>query len=135
MVIAVVVTVSCKNPLKEEKKKEPVKDVYYYQAPVGRYVYYWDGKNEDGNYITPGKYIIVMEVKNFQDQQTITALDGGKPGANDNGDLYFNEFYSDYELLVPEPDPFRIKEGVNIPFIVGNPEGATVTVKLAIYKD
>ena len=126
---------ACKNPLEEKKIKEPVRDVYYTQAPIGRHVYFWDGKDEDGKFITPGKYIIVMEVKSFQDQQTVVALEGGKPEANDNGDLYFNEIYSDYELLVPAPDPFKIKEGVNITFLVGNPEGSTASVKLSIFKD
>jgi hypothetical protein len=123
---------SCKNPLEEEKKKDMVRDYYYTQAPVGRYIHYWDGKDEDGNFVATGKYIIVMEVKDFQDQINVTAIDGGKPSANDEGDFYFNEIYHDYELLVPDPDPFRVREGVNIAFIVG---GAVASVKLSIYKD
>lgn len=134
-VSALVFLFACKNPLDEEKKKEPVRDVYYTQAPIGRHIYFWDGKNEDGVFVAPGKYIIVMEVKGWQDQQTVVALEGGKLGANDDGDLYFNEFYSDYELLVPAPDPFKVKEGVNIAFLVGNPEGSTASIKLSMYKD
>lgn len=123
---------SCKNPLEEEKKKELVRDYYYTQAPVGRFVHYWDGKDEDGKYVGTGEYIILMEVKNFQDQITVSAIEGGKPLANDDGDFYFNEIHHAHELLVPDPDPFRVMEGVNIPFIVG---GAPASVKLAIYKN
>jgi hypothetical protein len=135
IILALALFAFCKNPLEEEKKKEPVRDVYYTQAPIGRHIYFWDGKDENGTFVSPGKYIIVMEVKHWQDQQTVIALAAGKPGANDDWDLYFNEFYSDYELLVPEPDPFKVQEGVNIGFLVGNPEETAASVKLSIYKD
>ena len=123
---------SCKNPMKEEKNKELVREWYYTQAPMGRYVHYWNGQDKDGKYVATGKYIILMEVKDSQDQINVTAIDGGKPLANDEGDFYFNEIHYDYMLLVPDPDPFRVREGVNIPFLVGD---FAASVKLSIYKD
>lgn len=126
-----VVLLNCKNPLKDEKKKQLVIDHVFYSAPMGRHIFYWDGKDKNQKYISPGKYIVVMEVKQFQDQDTFIAQPDGKTRKNDDGIYYYNEIWNDYELLHPEPDPFKIKEGVRIPFLVSVP----ANVKISIFKD
>ena len=128
---SVALLTSCKNPVKEDEKKELVRREYLEAAPQGRHIYYWDGLDEDGNYITPGKYIILIEIKQFQDQVFVTAEDGGKPRKNDTGMYYFAEFYHAHQLLHAEPDPFKIKEGVNITILLSE----TATVKISMYKD
>jgi len=122
---------SCKNPLKDEKKKELVIEKIFYSAPMGRHIYYWDGKDKNEKYVSPGKYIVVMEVKQFQDQDTFVAQPDGKTRKNDDGVYYYNEIWNDYELLHPEPDPFKIKEGVRISFLVSEP----ANVKISIFKN
>lgn len=121
----------CKNPLKEEKKKELVIILLHeYLAETGRYIVYWDGKDKNGKYVQPGKYYYVMEVKSFQDQDVMVAEAGGKLGKN-NEQHFEPGFWNDFELGQAYPNPFRILEGVNIPIIVSEP----ATVKLTIFKD
>ncbi len=122
---------SCKNPFKEEKKKELVRVlVNDYLVDVGRYIYYWDGKDKNGKYITPGRYIYLMEVRDFQDQDYVTAQAGGKIGAN-NQEHFETGFWNSFQLEPAYPNPFKIQEGVNIPFLVSKP----ATVKISIFKD
>ncbi|MBN2356260.1 hypothetical protein JXO59_09110 [candidate division KSB1 bacterium] len=122
---------SCDNPFKDEEKKQLIREEYFYSAPQGRYVYYWDGKDEKGIYITPGKYIVLLEVYTFQDQDFVTAEEGGKTGQEDPGIYYYPEFWNKDELGEIKPNPFKIKSGCTITFIL---QGGT-TAKLAIYKD
>ena len=130
--ILLVVTLSgCKNPFSEEKKKELVRIlVDDYLDDPGIWVFYWDGKDKNQKYIAPGKYILFLEVGQFQDQNFVRAESGGKPGKNLD-EHYEAGFFTYFEIGQPYPDPFKIAEGVNIPIIV--PERARV--KLSIFKD
>jgi len=121
----------CKNPLAEDQKKPLVLEEYFYSAPMGRYVYYWDGKDQNGKYITPGRYIVLIEVKGWQDQDYVQAVEGGKVGAEDPGIYYYPEFWSTVELGEIKPNPFKIYAGCTITFI----HNGSGTVRLAIYKD
>jgi hypothetical protein len=128
--ITLLIALSC-NPFKEEKKKELVKVlVNDYLGETGRYVVYWDGKDKNGKYIFAGKYIYLLEVKDFQDQDFMTAEEGGRPGAN-NQEHFETGIWSNFELEPASPNPFKIKDGVNIPFLVSQP----ATVKISIFKD
>jgi len=129
--LVILSVISCKNPFKEEKKKEPVIILLHeYLEESGKYIVYWDGKDENGKYVQPGRYIYLMEVKTFQDQDVMTAEAGGKLGKN-NEQHFEPGFWTDFELGHAYPDPFKILEGVNIPIIVSQP----ATVKLSIYKE
>ncbi len=123
----------CKNPFKsEEPTKQRIRILMNneYLVDTGRYVAYWDGKNSDGNYIAAGKYIVLLEAKDFNDQVYVTAEEGGKPGANNQQQVELG-FYSRYALESPFPNPFKVLSGVNIPFLV--PQAGRV--KISIYKD
>ncbi|MDZ7724564.1 MAG: hypothetical protein U5R06_17615 [candidate division KSB1 bacterium] len=121
----------CENPLKDEQKKEQVIELIdeYFVEP-GQYIFFWDGRDKTGNYIEPGKYIVLLEIKNWQDQETLTAEKGGKHGKNDNA--HYEPGYWLYDdLLEPEPNPFQIMSGVNIPVRLSEP----TRIILRIYKD
>ncbi len=127
------VLLSCKNPFKsEEPKKQRIIILMNneYLSEPGRYVAYWNGKDDKGAYIKAGKYIVLMEAKDFSDQTTMTAVEGGKPDDNNNQHIEPG-FWTRYELEKPFPDPFHILSGVNIPFLA--PDAGRV--KITIFKD
>jgi hypothetical protein len=130
LLVAVFFT-ACENPLKEEKKKEPVRIlVEEYLDSAGKYFIFWNGKNDEGNFVPPGKYIYALEIKDWQDQDYVEVLAGGKIGQNN--DAHFEAFISNYDqLLRAYPDPFQVQSGVNIPLILKAP----AFIKLSIYKD
>ena len=121
----------CKDPLGDDKKKPLVRTLLNESLPQsGKYIVYWNGKDDNGEYITPGKYIIILEVRDLQDTDFVTAVGGGKPGENNEGNV-IPGFYINSRLEPPYPNPFEILSGVNIPFIVHEAGG----VKLEIYKN
>jgi hypothetical protein len=133
IILVIPLLLSCKNPFKsEEPKKQRIIILMNneYLAEPGRYVAYWNGKDEKGNYIKTGNYIILIEAKDFSDQTTITALEGGKPDDNNNQHIEPG-YWTRYELEKPYPNPFHILSGVNIPFLV--PDAGRV--KITIFKD
>ncbi len=122
---------ACENPLKEEQKKERVlifADDYL--AETGRYVLYWDGKNEQRKYVEPGRYIVLLEIKDWQDQEYIVAEPGGKPQEN-NRARFEPGYWLSNDLETPFPDTFRVESGTNIPIVLSAPN----RVKISIYKD
>ena len=122
----------CKNPLKEEKKKELVRvlanDLF---EEMGKYVLFWDGMDKGGTPVSPGKYIIVFEIRDFQEQDFVMA-EAGKAKEEIDESHYEFGFYHNHELGQPYPNPFKILSGVNIPIIVAEVPAA---VKLSVYKD
>ena len=123
----------CKNPFKsEEGQKQRVIILMNneYLDITGRWVIYWDGKDSNGRYVQAGRYIILMEAKNFNDQNYVTAEEGGKPGGNDARHVEPGTWYS-FELEAAYPNPFKVQSGVNIPFLVSQ----VGRVKISIYKD
>jgi len=123
----------CKNPLEEESKKERVRvlvdDLF---EDIGKYVLFWDGRDSDGKPVPPGKYIIIFEVKDFQEQDFLTAEAGKASEEVRDPNSYTFGYYSNYELGQPYPDPFKILSGVNIPIYISH---VPAPVKVSIYKD
>ena len=131
VVILVTLTWRCENPLSEEKKKQQVLlfiDDYF--PEIGRYFFYWDGKDENRKYVNPGRYIVLLEIKDFQDQHYITIEEGGKPNQNDKS--HFEPGFWTYTELEPtDPNPFKVQSGTNIIMRLSEPS----RVKIRIYKD
>jgi hypothetical protein len=124
-------SMSCKNPLKEEKKKELIRVLIHdYFDETGKWIFFWDGKDKNDKYINPGKYIYLLEIRDFQDQDFVTAIEGGKDELNDER-RFEPGFWTYTELGEAYPDPFEIRSGVNIPVFLSQP----ATLKLSIYKD
>lgn len=122
---------ACENPLKEEQKKERVLIFFdEYVRETGRYILYWDGKDENRNYVDPGRYIVLLEIKDWQDQEYIVVQDGGKAGKN-NQSRFEPGYWLSNDLEVPFPDTFRVASGTNIPFVLSGPNPVTIS----IYKD
>jgi len=121
----------CSNPADKEKERIVIRIlVDDYLEDTGRYVFYWDGKDKNRKYITPGKYIYAIQTKTFQDFDYFTAEAGGKEGENNEEHLEPG-FWNDFELEKAYPDPFKIMSGVNIPFLLSEP----AKVKITIYQE
>ncbi len=122
----------CSNPLEEsETQKEKIRllvDQTFTES--GRYVYYWDGKDDDGKYVEPGKYLYAMETKNYDQINYMIAEIGGKTGSN-NEEHWEPGYWNSFVLEDAYPDPFYIESGVNIPFLVST----SARIKITIYKD
>ncbi len=131
ILLVFVALLQCSNPLKDEKRKELVLVfIDDYLVDTGRYVFYWNGKGDDNEYVLPGKYIILLEIKSWQDQECVDIKDGGKAGENDKS-RFEPGYWLDNDLQEPFPNPFRVKSGVNIPILLSAPS----RVKISIYKD
>ncbi|MBN1466175.1 hypothetical protein JXA02_10455 [candidate division KSB1 bacterium] len=129
--IAILLAIHCSNPLKNEEKKELVihfiDDVF---DLTGRYVFFWDGKDEHKKYVEPGKYIILLSIRDWQDQTFVSVEADGKPNANDSS-RFEPGFWLNHELEAPYPDPFQVQAGVNIPVLIAEP----ARIRINIYKD
>jgi len=125
------ISVKCSNPFKTEKRKELVLEfINDYLPDIGRYVFFWDGRDDKNSFVTPGKYIVLLEIKGWQDQEYVTAEEGGRERANDQS-RFEPGFWIDDDLQTPFPDTFFVKSGVNIPILLSSPGH----VKISIYKD
>jgi len=131
LLCAVLISLQCSNPFKSEEKKELVihlvDDYYPY---TGRQIFYWDGRDKKKNHIEPGRYIVLLTIKDWQDQLYIEATPGGKLEANNEQHLEPG-FWASFELEPPYPDPFQVQAGVNIPVLIASP----ARIKIDIYKD
>lgn len=131
LLIAALFTIQCSNPFKSDEKKELVihlvDDYYPY---TGRQVFFWDGRDKKQKYVEPGRYIVLLTIKDWQDQLYIEAEPGGKFEANDQQHLEPGFWASD-ELEPPYPDPFQVQAGVNIPVLISK----AARIKIDIYKD
>jgi len=124
-------SMQCSNPFKSDEKKELVIHLVddYFQF-TGRQIFFWDGKDKNKKHVEAGRYIVLLTIKDWQDQLYITADPGGKLEANDQ--QHFEPgFWANYELEPPYPDPFQVLAGVNIPVLIANP----ARIKVDIYKD
>lgn len=98
----------------------------------GFYAFYWDGKNDSGQYVSPGHYRVELQFQNMHKEFFFEILDGGEPGKN-NEEKYeyhstsWNEFYG------IRPNPFQVKSGTNVEFSTRD-EG-TLNIKFYFDKD
>lgn len=128
---AIVFSTQCSNPFKSDEKKELVVHlVDDYFDITGRQIFFWDGRDKNRKHVEPGRYIVLLTIKDWQDQVYIEAEPGGKLEANDEQHLEPG-FWASHELELPYPDPFQIQAGINIPVLIARPD----RIKIDIYKD
>ncbi|MCD6115835.1 hypothetical protein J7K93_02370 [bacterium] len=122
----------CTDPVSSDKSKV-IKTLVQGKLNAGQYSVFWDGKDEKNNFVEPGTYLVWLTARSFTYEIRMTALTGGA-GSNDSTTV---PIYGDWgltELLQNHPDPFRIKCGTNIPFIIGD-DAASQTVVLTVRKE
>jgi len=116
----------CSDPLSDDKdavvrilRDEPLER--------GKYTVYWDGKNDNEQYVTPGTYYARL-YNNAQpdDQLSMLVREGGTPEANFHGESVEYGLFGFFSIESIEPDTFNVKEGTNIVFIIDDQaEGKT----------
>jgi hypothetical protein len=117
---------TCNNPVSLDKMIILIDD---YFIDGGRYVFYWNGLDDNKKLVAPGDYIVVFEIKDWQEQETVTAIKGGT--ANENNQARFEPSFWQYnELQPPFPNPFKVQSGVNISILLIGPS----RVKITVYK-
>jgi len=132
----IVVSLSCGNPLnpndQEPKMRLLVRMLVndrYIDEP-GRYVFFWDGKNDRGEFLSKGVYHFEMKFNELNFHVSCTALEDGEERSNYDAQFELGTVFAT-ELEVPYPNPFHIKSGVNVPVILSESGNLTIT----IYKD
>jgi len=122
----------CEDPV-SSNQPEVIKTLVQGRLNTGQYSVFWDGKDENNNFVEPGTYLVWLTARSFTYEIKMTALSGGA-GSNDSTTV---PIYGDWgltELLQNHPEPFRIKSGTNIPFIIGA-DAASQTVVLTVRKE
>lgn len=122
---------TCSDPLSGEGEAV-VRILVDEPLVMARHTIYWDGKNDKEQYVSPGTYYARL-YNNIQsdDQQSMLVQEGGTPEANFQGQPVEYGSYGIFEIESIEPDTFKVKEGTNITFIIGD-RAAGNTVRLVI---
>lgn len=119
----------CTDPLSADEEAV-VKELFRGIIPMGRYSDFWDGKDEEGNFVTEGTYYARLESRDFTYQIEMTANAGGTGNSN-RADIFDEGFQPLTNLEQNTPDPFLIRDGTNIPFTIDE-LAETITVILTI---
>ena len=125
------ILLTCSDPLSEEGEAV-VRILVDEPLDMARHTVYWDGKNDKEEYVTPGTYYARL-YNNLQsdDQQSMLVEEGGIPEVNFQGQPIEYGSFGIFEIESIEPDTFKVKEGTNITFIIGD-QAAGKTVRLVI---
>ena len=122
---------TCSDPFSEEKDAL-VRILVDESLEQAKYTVYWDGKNENEQYVRSGIYYARLYGPNFDDQLSMLVEEGGTAEANFHGEPIIEYGVSGFfELVSIEPDTFKVKEGTTITFIIDD-HAAGKTVRLVI---
>jgi hypothetical protein len=78
----------------------------------GNYLFYWDGKNDSGQFVQRGFYRVVLN--NAENKEYFfEVLDGGVPGKNDHSQFELKEVYQT-KIVSVSPNHCQVKSGANI---------------------
>jgi hypothetical protein len=121
LLVAAIARMGCDSPT-EVRKGALVRTLYERGGLPGRYVIFWDGRDEDGKTVAAGAYQCYLEAENYTNAVEMTALDGTRGsradsmGTNAAGILYIPTDPALYSLSPNIPNPFYNRDGTSIPF-------------------
>lgn len=121
----------CSDPMSDEKD-EIVRILVDESLEMARHTIYWNGKNEQQQYVSPGTYYARL-YNNSQpdDQLSMLVQEGGTSEANYEGEPVEYGSYGIFGIESIEPDTFQVKEGTNITIIIDD-QAAGKTTRLVI---
>ena len=117
----------CSDPLSREEEGVLVKTLYDGPLAAGRYVVFWDGTGDDQKFVQAGTYYARLYSRDFTFQIEMTAQDGGTGVPNDSS-LSDPGYQPLPGLEQNRPNPFKIRNGTNLPFTLDN----TYTIRLTV---
>ena len=119
----------CSDPLSEDEDAV-IRTLVQGILPSGEYVWFWDGTDDSGAFVPAGTYYARLYSRDFTYQIEMTALEGGSGESNDMH-LYNEGVQPLTKLEQNRPNPFRIRDGTNIPFFIDEIT-ASVPVQLTV---
>jgi hypothetical protein len=131
--IACMMLSTCSNPVADQKKGPLVRTIVESALQPGRYMFYWDGKDNAKKVVAPGTYVCFIETEKYLQPIDMTAIAGtkGKPADSTGtgiGYWYLPTSPLHYLLEQNFPDPFYAKDGTNISFEIPEPAYIKLTI-------
>ena len=112
---------ACSDPLSEKDKETLVRTLIEGSIDPGRYIIFWNGKNDNKNLVNAGTYICKFWVQEYGSEIEMTALavDFHRPArSNDSTYIDYHNIPLHFFLDENSPEPFYVNEGTNIIFDV-----------------
>ena len=108
----------CSDPMSEEEARAIVKTIIPgWPLDYGEHTIFWDGTDDNNKLLPAGTYYARLRSNDFTDQVEMTAIDGSKGAYNDSTNyLRIQQFITYMEQN--RPNPFHIKDGTNIRFLI-----------------
>ena len=124
---------TCSNPVRDEMKGPLIRTLSDSVLQPGRYMIYWDGKDDARKPVAAGTYVCFLDAEKDIESIEMTAVDGtkGKPADSTGtgiGYWYMNTNPLHYLLERNFPNPFYAKDGTNISFEVPEPAYIKLTI-------
>lgn len=135
ILLALAVPTGCDSPT-EVKKGALVRTLYERNGVPGRYIYFWDGRDDDRKLVAAGSYQCFMEAEGYSNAIEMTAMDGtggiraDTLGTDASGRLHVPTEPALYSLSPCIPEPFYARDGTNILFEIAG----TGYVRLRIHR-
>ncbi|MFH1942202.1 MAG: hypothetical protein ABIL68_08850 [bacterium] len=124
------IIIGCRQPLSEQEKDAIVKTLVEGILPSGEYILFWDGTDENDQFVPVGTYYARLYSRDFTYQIEMTAKEGGT-GVSNRDELINEGLQPLTKLEQNRPNPFNIQDGTNIPFTIDD-QTANTTVQLTI---
>jgi hypothetical protein len=127
-IIPILCSLTCSNPASNDEKNV-IKILIDEPLPVGRYVVFWDGTDSNNKPLSAGNYKARLDTHSYVFEIDLTALDGTANASNDSSQI---------PILLPQlvtlldqnhPNPFRIRDGTNIPFSISEYSPVRLTIR------
>ncbi len=120
--------IKCSDPVSGDET-EHVKTVIQGYHPAGLYVYFWDGTDQKGNFVSEGNYIARLYAKDFTFEVEMEALAGSSGTSNDSTAFPDFTYQPLNELKQNRPNPFQIKDGTNLLFTLSESYAIELTIR------
>jgi len=121
--------VSCADPLSNDDG-HVIRTLLEGTTPQGSYVIFWDGMDENDAYAPPGTYYAHLYASEFDFVVELNAIAGGEYGTNDNSVYNEGDLSATINILEDNfPDPFRIRDGTNLPIQLRETRAVRLTIR------
>ena len=128
MILFIFLPLGCSDPLSEQEEEFTVKTLFNGPLAEGRYVFFWDGTDDNNKYVSGGTYYARLYSRDFTFQITLTAQDGGTSVSNDSS-LADPGYQPLPQLDQNVPNPFKIRNGTNLPFSIDADYSIRLTIR------